>query len=78
MADLKDINDRQDPRVGVGQWLREEAGVGGSEAGSGRWERSISRVSICLLHVLTMVLIPFYSGVCVYNLHEVQSSGGMQ
>ena len=34
MADLKDISDIQDPRVGVGQWLRKEAGVGGSKAES--------------------------------------------
>ena len=44
-------------------------------SGSSRWERSISRVSVSLLHVLTMVWFPFYSSVCVYNLHEVQAVG---
>ena len=71
MADLKDINDRQDPRVGVGQWLREEAGVGGSEAGFGRWGQSIWQNNNMYL------LCPYigsgfsFIAASVYNLHEV-------
>jgi len=41
MADLKKNSNEQDPRVGDGWWLCEEAGVGSSKAGFDRRGRSI-------------------------------------
>ena len=65
MAALKNISDRQDPRVGVGQWLRKEAGVGGSEAG-GRWGQSIwQNNNMYLLCPYIDYGFPFYSSKCL-------------
>ena len=66
MADLKDISDRQDPRVGVGQWLREEVGVGGSEPRSGQWGQSIwQNNTMYLLCPYIDSGFPFYSSKCL-------------